>query len=87
MKPYTDNIHDDFIIREFDENIDPTELVWHRDKMNRDVEIISGDGWKFQFDGDLPFLLKPGDTLKIYNNLYHRIFIGNTKLVIKIKEY
>ncbi len=40
-KPYTDiEITDKYIIREFNENIDPIELMWHRDDENRLVEII-----------------------------------------------
>ena len=31
-RPYTDTIEDNScVIREFDENIDPIELMWHRD--------------------------------------------------------
>jgi hypothetical protein len=41
MIPYTDiEITDSYIIREFDENIDPIELLWHRDDESRIVEII-----------------------------------------------
>ena len=32
MRPYTDiEVTDSYIIREFNENIDPIELLWHRD--------------------------------------------------------
>ena len=32
MKPYTDiEVTDKYIIREFNKNIDPIELLWHRD--------------------------------------------------------
>jgi len=41
IKPYNDiEITDKYIIREFNENIDPIELMWHRDDENRLVEII-----------------------------------------------
>ncbi len=31
-KPYTDiEVTDQYTIREFNENIDPIELLWHRD--------------------------------------------------------
>ena len=46
-RPYTDIENNDFfIIREFDENIDPIELMWHRDDENRIVEIMGETDWK-----------------------------------------
>ena len=36
MKPYTDlETTPQYIIREFDQNIDPIELMWHRDDEDR----------------------------------------------------
>ena len=43
-KPYTD-LGD---IRTFDINEDQAEFVWHKDKEDRMVEVISGNGWQFQ---------------------------------------
>ena len=41
MKPYTDiEVTDSYIIREFSENIDPIELLWHRDDEDRTLEIL-----------------------------------------------
>ena len=52
MKPYKDlEVTDQYIIREFNENIDPIELLWHRDDEDRTIEILEvGKGWKMQFD-------------------------------------
>jgi quercetin dioxygenase-like cupin family protein len=86
MKPYTQNLKNGYIIREFDTNISTDELVWHRDKNNRIVEVISGKGWKFQMDNNLPIELKEGMKLEIPKETFHRIGKGDTKLVIKIKE-
>jgi len=39
--PYKDiEVTDKYIIREFNENIDPIELMWHRDDEHRTVEIL-----------------------------------------------
>ena len=47
MKPYKDiEATDTYIIREFNENIDPIELMWHRDNENRTVEILGETNWK-----------------------------------------
>lgn len=86
MNPYTENKQDGYIIREFDSNIPNEELVWHRDKKDRVVEVIEGSGWRFQMDNRLPIELKEGMILEIPKETYHRIGKGNTKLVIKIKE-
>ena len=86
MKVYTESIKSEYIIREFDANIDVSELVWHRDKKDRVVEVVSGNGWKFQLDNQLPLELKEGMVLQIPKETFHRIGKGDTKLVIKIKE-
>lgn len=86
MKPYNQNIKKGYILREFNTDIPNNELVWHRDKKNRVIEVVSGRGWKFQMDNGLPIELKEGMKLEIPKETFHRIGKGNTKLVIKIKE-
>jgi quercetin dioxygenase-like cupin family protein len=86
MNPYTQTITDGYIIREFDVNIPTDELIWHRDAHDRIVEIVKGNGWKFQMDNQIPIELNEGMILYIPKETYHRIGKGNTKLVIKIKE-
>lgn len=86
MKPYTQETFSNVIIREFDLDTNPLELVWHRDKRDRRVEILEGEGWEFQIDNELPQVLKKGDVLEIQKETYHRVKKGNTKLVIKIIE-
>jgi hypothetical protein len=89
-KPYTNlETTDSYIIREFNENIDPIEvfiLNWHRDLENRTVEILEGDGWKFQKENKLPVELKEGVRILIPKLEWHRIIKGNTTLKIKIYE-
>ena len=54
MRPYTDiEKTDKYIIREFSENIDPIELLWHRDDEDRTVEIIGETNWKLQLDNQI----------------------------------
>ena len=86
LNPYKQNLKKGYILREFDANIDVSELVWHRDKKDRVVEVISGRGWQFQIDNRLPIELKEGMKLEIPKETFHRIGKGITKLVIKIKE-
>jgi quercetin dioxygenase-like cupin family protein len=86
MKPYRQETFCNTIIREFDLDINPLELVWHRDKRDRIVEVLEGEGWEFQMDNELPQVLKKGDVMEIPKETYHRVKKGNTKLVIKIIE-
>ena len=71
-------------IREFTVDTDSSELIWHRDKEDRKVTILEGNGWKFQRDNELPILLNEGDTIYIKKNEYHRIIKGDTNLKISL---
>jgi quercetin dioxygenase-like cupin family protein len=73
-------------IREFDETIDDSELVWHRDKMDRYVTIIKSENWQFQFDDALPFKLAPGVSFFIPKETFHRVIKGTGNLLIEIFE-
>jgi len=85
-KPYKDlEKTDKYIIREFDENIDPIELMWHRDDEQRLVEIIDpGQGWKFQFEDELPWDLEPKMSIFILRHKWHRVIKGTGTLRLKI---
>lgn len=86
MRPYKDiEITDKYIIREFNENIDPIELKWHRDLNSRIVTILEGEGWYFQRDNELPLELKKGVRIFIHPLEWHRIIKGTTTLKIKIE--
>lgn len=86
VRPYTDlNRSTTEIIREFGEDIDPTELMWHRDDEDRLIEILEcGEGWKFQFEDELPWDLEENFLLLITRHEWHRVIKGEGKLKIKI---
>ena len=85
MTPYTDiEVTDKYIIREFNENIDPIELMWHRDNEQRLVEIIGETDWQIQLDNQLPTSLnKP---IFIAKHLWHRVIKGTGTLKLKIHK-
>ena len=87
-KPYIDlEVTDDYIIREFGQNIDPIELMWHRDDEHRTVEVVeSGKGWQFQYDEKLPLTLTPNTTISILKHEWHRLWKGEGKLILKINK-
>ena len=88
-KPYTDiEVTDEYIIREFGDNIDPIELMWHRDDEDRLVEIVDETDWKLQLDNSLPTSLK--GRIFIPKHEWHRAIKGTGKLrlkIYKIKNY
>ena len=82
-KPYIDiEITDKYIIREFNENIDPIELMWHRDNEQRLVEIIGKTDWKIQLDNQLPTSMN--ESISIPKQMYHRLIKGTGNLKLKI---
>lgn len=86
MRPYTEEIKENYILRTFDVDTDSHELVWHRDRRDREVTIVEGNGWKFQMDNELPTELKKGDVIHIPKETFHRVIRGSGKLVIQIRE-
>jgi hypothetical protein len=86
-KPYKDiEIGDNYVVREFDENIDPIELMWHRDNEDRVVEVLNTTDWKFQYDNQLPIPLKENVSLKIARHDWHRVIKGTGNLKLKITK-
>ena len=82
-KPYNDlEVTNEYIIREFDENIDPIELKWHRDNENRVVEIVGKTDWKLQLENQLPVSMN--QSISIPKGEWHRVIKGNGKLTLKI---
>lgn len=88
MNPYLDQkLNNKEFIRTFSKDVLSEELAWHRDKNNRIVTVLEGDGWEIQFDNDLPRPLEIGEELVIPAYTFHRIKRGTTDLVLKIEEH
>jgi len=84
-KPYKDiEVTDTYIIREFNENIDPIELMWHRDNEHRTVEILGETDWKIQLDNQLPTSMN--ESISIPKHMYHRLIKGTGNLKLKIHK-
>jgi len=84
-KPYKDlEVTNEHIIREFDENIDPIELKWHRDNENRIVEIVGETDWKIQLENQLPTSIN--ESIFIPKGQWHRVIKGNGTLTLKINK-
>jgi hypothetical protein len=81
--PYRNlEVTNEYIIREFSENIDPIELLWHRDNETRTIEPTSHNNWKIQLDNQLPIFIDKSISIKKHE--WHRLIKGSTLLTLKI---
>jgi len=82
--PFNEYKQDGFVIRTFKEDVNETELVWHRDREDRIVESIGFTDWMIQIDNELPKPLL--ETIYIPKNTFHRLIKGNGNLNVKVKK-
>ena len=79
-------ISENIKLRLFESTVLQSELIWHRDKNDRLVEVVSGTGWKIQFDNELPTELEKGKYYVIPEMDYHRVIKGEGSLILEIEE-
>lgn len=82
--PYTHKVLEDGSFEREFKDTDEMELVWHRDREDRTVSLVSGDGWMLQMENSLPVLLESGTKYFIPKETYHRLIMGSTHLVLNI---
>ena len=86
VRPYKDNIiNQSVVLRKFDQDIDPKELMWHRDKEDRIIEPIESTDWKFQIDNKLPITID--NKIFIPKHVWHRAIKGTGSLTLKITKF
>ena len=84
-KPYQELRTFNTILRKFTEDIDEHELVWHRDRRDRKVEVLNNTNWMVQLEDEIPQQLK--QTIFIPKNTYHRLIKGTQDLDLRILEF
>ena len=83
--PFTEQQLDTkLFLREFSADVDEMELIWHEDKEDRIVSVVEGNGWKFQFDEELPIEMEDGIDITIPKGVIHRVIKGKGPLKIKV---
>jgi hypothetical protein len=81
--PFKENkISDNTFIREFYQETDCGEFMWHRDREDRIIESIEDTDWKIQIDNELPKIIE-GEVF-IPMGAYHRLIKGTGDLKIKL---
>ena len=73
-------------IRTFPADVDEMDLIWHADKENRIITVLEGNGWKFQFDEELPIEMTDGLNISIFEGRIHRVIKGEGPLKIKLQK-
>ena len=84
--PFKQEDRDGYLLREFKQSVDSEELIWHRDKKDRVVEVVQSHNWMIQLDNELPIRLEEGRKYFIPKEVYHRVHKGEGNLVVKIYE-
>ena len=83
--PFTEQQLDTkLFLREFSADVDEMELIWHEDKEDRIVSVVEGNGWKFQFDEELPIEMEDGIDITLPKGVIHRVIKGKGPLKIKV---
>lgn len=87
-KPYAE-IHVKYnqCIRVFKTDLPDSELVWHRDREDRTVEVLVESDWQLQLDDQLPVTLEKCQKYFIPKGVHHRIIKGSTELILKITKH
>ena len=86
MKPYQEQVlEENTFIREFSQDIDELDLIWHIDDENRTIVAIEETDWLFQFDDELPLSLN--SPIFIPRHKIHRVIKGNRNLKIRIVKH
>jgi hypothetical protein len=81
---YTDAAQESGVIRTFSGEVEPEELIWHRDQEDRIVESIAPSDWKIQLDDRLPIDMMQKVFIK--RGEWHRLIKGTGSLTLKITK-
>lgn len=81
---YYDEIIKGELVRKFSDDVDATELQWHRDEETRIVRSCEETDWQIQLENSLPMSL---NSLVIIPALqWHRLIKGSGDLHVKITK-
>ena len=75
-------LSDNTFIREFKQDTNSGEFMWHRDREDRIIESIGKTDWLIQIDNELPKEINK--EVFIPMGVYHRLIKGTNDLKIKL---
>lgn len=71
-------------LREFSQETDSGEFMWHRDREDRIVEAVGETDWMVQLDDELPKRIE--GRVEIPMGVYHRLIKGTGNLKIMVTK-
>jgi hypothetical protein len=77
-----EKIGENIYIREFSQDTDSSDFLWHRDREDRIIESLEETDWLFQMDDELPKKIE--GQIFIPKEVFHRIIKGSGDLKIKL---
>lgn len=77
-----EKIGENIYIREFSQDTDSSDFLWHRDREDRIIEPLEETDWLFQLDDELPKKIE--GQIFIPKEIFHRIIKGRGDLKIKL---
>jgi hypothetical protein len=80
--PFTEKKYKNFYTRVFSQNLESSELKWHKDNEDRIVIPLKETNWLFQRDNQLPEPII--GEIKIKAGEWHRVIKGSGDLEVKI---
>jgi hypothetical protein len=85
MLPFQETkLSDNEFIREFKQDTDSGEFMWHRDRESRIIEPINETDWLIQLDDELPKKIE--GKVFIPMGVYHRLIKGTGDLKINLTK-
>ena len=83
--PYKETkLSDNTFIREFKQDTDSGEFMWHRDREDRIIESIESTDWLIQLDDELPKKIE--GKVFIPMGVYHRLIKGTGDLKVNLTK-
>lgn len=83
--PFSENeLGENQFIREFKQDTESGDFVWHRDREDRVIESIGETDWMIQIDNELPKKIE--GRVFIPMGIFHRVIKGTGNLKIRLKK-
>lgn len=85
MLPFKETkLNNNTFIREFTQETDSGEFMWHRDYEDRIIESIEDTDWMIQIDNELPKVIS--GEIFIPKGVFHRLIKGSDNLKIRLQK-
>jgi len=86
MLPFNEiHLEEESYIREFNSDLNESDLKWHWDNEDRIISSIENTDWRFQFDNKLPQTIE--GEIYIKRGEWHRLIKGTDDLRLNVRKF